>query len=210
MGDFSEKVSRETLERLRIYEQLLVSWQQKTNLIGSGTTSDIWNRHILDSFQVAELVFGHGLKAPTLVDIGTGAGLPGLIIAIAMAEHGGGHVHLVESNGKKCAFLRTALSKLDLPKDISVVVHNQRIESALPKIQLCHFLTARALTSLAGLLDFRLLLPQPNVICYFQKGANVDSEIEAARKTFDFQYNLIPSSLAHDSVVLEIEGILKR
>lgn len=205
-GNPSASVSRETTERLTIYADELAVWQRKTNLIGSGTVDDIWSRHIEDCLQVAEMIPG----GARVIDIGAGAGLPGLIVAIFLAERGGGAVRLVESNGKKCAFLRAVAAKLKLPPTVTMQIDNRRIEKALPDVEGCEFLTARALASLSDLLAFRLLLNDFNTTSLFQKGARWKEELAEARKIYDFEYGAIPSCLNPDGVILKIGPVEKR
>src|SRR5688572_2312483 len=104
-------VSRETSRRLDLFVEVLLQWQQKTNLIGASTIPHLWTRHIADSLQLLPL-------APTArrwIDLGSGAGFPGLVIAAALADETGTEVHLVESNSKKAAFLREAARRIGAP-----------------------------------------------------------------------------------------------
>ena len=144
-------VSRETMDRFDLYVGLLQRWQTIKNLVGPGTMSSVWTRHIADSAQLAKFA----PDARIWVDIGSGAGFPGLVIAILLADRPGFHMHLVESNGRKVAFLREVARTLALP----VTVHDCRIEAAfsvLPEQIDC--LTARALASLKELLEMQAKL----------------------------------------------------
>jgi 16S rRNA (guanine527-N7)-methyltransferase len=209
-GNLSTSVSRETYDRLAIYAYELAVWQRKINLIGSGTVDDIWSRHIEDCFQVAEIV----PDGARVIDIGAGAGLPGLIIAICLAERGSeqsrSSVQLIESSGKKCAFLRAVIAKLNLPEPLAVKVDNRRIEMALPDVAGCDFLTARALAPLSDLLSFRLLLNDSNTISLLQKGSLWREELAEAKKIYNFEYDAIPSKLNPDGVILKIGTVEKR
>ncbi len=115
-----ENVSRETWERLEQFVELLLKWQNSTNLVASSTLPQVWTRHIADSLQLLALA----PDARTWIDLGAGAGFPGLVIACALAKIPGAEVHLVESNQKKASFLREAARILSLP----AIVHAQRIE----------------------------------------------------------------------------------
>src|SRR5690348_13481288 len=107
-------VSRETEERLVRFVELLLLWQEKTNLVASSTVDRIWSRHIADSLQLLELA----PDAKAWIDLGSGGGFPGIPIACALADTSGARVHLVESNGKKAAFLREAVRQLALPAEV--------------------------------------------------------------------------------------------
>ena len=113
-------VSRETLQRLDAFVEILLTWNAHTNLIGGSTVPHLWTRHIADSLQLLDLA----PDARTWVDLGSGAGFPGLVIACALADTPGAKVHLVESTGKKATFLRDAARLTGAP----VVVHAERIE----------------------------------------------------------------------------------
>lgn len=199
-------VSRETEQRLRVFETLLVKWQSKMNLIGRGTVEDVWNRHVLDAWQVAELIE----KDEDVVDLGSGAGLPGLVTACRQRELGYGSTIMIESNAKKCAFLRTAVRELDLGDISGVRIINKRVEAALPVIEQTVTITARALASLINLLDYVSLLPHPPVRTLFPKGRTFRSEVEEAQRAFQFQHRVIPSRIERDSVILECWDISRR
>lgn len=121
-----QDVSRETLARLKIYEETLLKWRAVKNLVSPSTVRDIWSRHFEDSFQLLRLA----PKARIWVDIGSGAGFPGLVIAIALADVDGSCVHLVESDNRKCAFLRE-VARLT---QVRVVVHHSRAEDIISKL----------------------------------------------------------------------------
>ena len=157
-------VSRETRARLQIYVDLLCKWQPKINLISNATLPDIWQRHIIDSLQLLALLPAERLR---IMDIGTGAGLPGVILALA-SDH---EVHLVESDQRKCAFLRTALRETGR----QAVIHNQRIETC-PDLE-CDLITARALASVEDLLSLTTPQHRSGLRCLFLKGRNLTSEL---------------------------------
>ena len=202
-----KNVSRETEQRLTVFHDLLVQWQARINLIAPSTLEHIWSRHIVDSVQVYEALD----QADDIVDIGSGAGLPGMIIAILLADEGGGRVHLVESNGKKCAFLNAANRQLglrDLGVDVTVV--NDRIEKALPKIERPQMITARALASLNDLLRLTAPYLQAGTIGVFPKGRDHQAEIAEAQRHWEFDHTLQPSQLADGSVLLKISSLKPR
>jgi 16S rRNA (guanine(527)-N(7))-methyltransferase RsmG len=159
-------VSRETEERLREYLRLLLTWNAKINLIAAAPEEEIWQRHVLDSWQLLPL-----LPPGPLADLGSGGGLPGLVIAIGRAEE----THLVESDRRKCAFLMEASRALGLAH---VRVHPSRIEAArLPKMQV---VTARALAPLKDLLSNAAQILAPGGVAVFPKGRNAEAELTAA------------------------------
>lgn len=179
-------VSHETLTRLDRFVSELTEWQKRINLISSSTIDDIWLRHILDSAQL------HNLQpdAQIWLDIGSGGGLPGLVIACQMADHTDGRmIHLVESNKKKAAFLRHVVVSLGLPAQI----HDCRIEDVILNFTQVDVVTARALASLDTLLQYTNQLLKSGTIGLFPKGRDVESELTNASKNWQFSYSLLPS-----------------
>jgi 16S rRNA (guanine527-N7)-methyltransferase len=137
----------ETLRSLQIYAELLQKWQRAVNLVGDSTLDDLWVRHFADSLQVAEAV----PEARKWLDLGSGGGFPGLVTAIRYAGEPGARVHLVESNRRKCAFLREAARATDAP----AIVHCGRIEEVLPSFnEPIDAVSARALASLERLIAY--------------------------------------------------------
>ena len=192
-------VSRETAECLDRYVELLREWQRHINLVSPATVPEIWTRHLEDG-----LVLGHLARRVTRwADIGSGAGLPGLVLAILMREREGGHVDLVESNGKKAAFLRTVIRELGLPAQ----VHASRIEDCAKIIASAQAVSARALASLTDL--FALVGPHlsADATCWFPKGRNHDEEIAEASAHWRFDMVKHSSHIEDGSVVLEIRRL---
>lgn len=185
-------VSRETSERLAAYVALLTKWNAKINLVGPATLADVWRRHILDSAQIHPLVAGAGV----LVDLGSGAGLPGLILAIL----GGPQVHLIESDARKCAFLHEAARVTGA----KLTIHNKRIEAA-PRLE-ADVVTARALAPLAQLLDHAVRFLKPAGKCVFLKGARQADELTEARKSWHMKVTERPSLSDPSGVILEVES----
>ena len=191
-------VSRETLERLDCFVALLTEWQARINLIAPATLGEVWDRHIVDSLVLERLLPTFGRA----IDLGSGGGLPGLIVAATRLD-GGGVVDLVESNAKKAAFLRTVQRELGLPG----TVHVARIETCGAAIAAADVVTARALApldALCGLVGPHL---KPGARCFFQKGRSHEQEIAAATAHWRFTMLRHASGLADDSVVLELTGI---
>lgn len=187
-------VSRETLMRLEAYVELLLKWQNAVNLVGPSTLKDVWRRHILDSLQ---LIPYSSKETASALDLGSGAGLPGLVLAIA----GVAGMTLVESDARKVAFLREAARVTAT----EVEVFHGRIES-LParKVDL---VTARALTSVAGLLSYTWPYLQPEGQCLFLKGRGVDDELKEAESLWKMRVTRYPSCTSPEGVILQLEGI---
>lgn len=177
-------VSRETADRLDRYVALLKRWQGVKNLVAPSTLNDIWRRHILDSAQLAPLLG----SATTIVDLGSGAGFPGLVLAI-VAPVPGRVVHLVESNNRKAAFLQEAARETGAP----AIVHPQRIEAVMAAPPKADLVTARALAPLADLLALSESLLKSGAGALFLKGQDVERELTEAAKSWRITANLIPS-----------------
>lgn len=187
-------VSRETLDRLCAYADLLVKWQARINLVGRSTVGDLWRRHMLDSAQLWPL-----LPTPTrtLVDLGSGAGFPGLVLAIM----GVPDVHLVESDVRKGAFLR----EVARVTGAAVTVHSQRIEALEPFA--ADVVTARALAPVAQLLDYAAPFLGPHSQCLFLKGQNVASELTDAHKMWNMTVDSTPSKSDSAAAILRLSEV---
>lgn len=171
-------VSRETLDRLDRFVALLLMWQRTTNLIAPSTVHCVWTRHIADSLQVLDLA----PEARIWIDLGSGAGFPGLMIACALAQRPDAIVHLLESNAKKAAFLREAKRLTGAP----VIVHAERIESFVQSFSgPVDVVTARALAPLSELLALSApLLTRTGVQGLFLKGRDAELELHDADKSW--------------------------
>lgn len=192
-------VSRETLERLTVYVRLLQDWNKKINLVSPRTLPDVWQRHIRDSLQIMKFVPEGDM---TWVDLGSGAGFPGLVVAIAARESRSNHqMTLVESDQRKAAFLRAVARETAT----ALTVLDQRIESVEPLG--ADVLSARALAPLSQLLVYseRHLASEGTAI--FPKGANAQAEITAALEQWQFDCEEHPSVTDPDAVVLKIGNI---
>jgi 16S rRNA (guanine527-N7)-methyltransferase len=189
-------VSRETLARLETYAALLVRWQARINLVGPDTLPDLWTRHILDSAQVWPLI---PPEARRVADLGSGAGFPGLVLAILGAPD----VHLVESDARKCAFLREA-ARLTETK---VTVLNRRIEQVAPLS--ADVVTARALAPLSLLLDWAAPHLAAGGQCLFLKGRGADDELTATAKEWKIAHRRIPSLTDPEGVLLQLREVCR-
>lgn len=185
-------VSRETLDRLASHLDLLRRWQKRINLVGAATLRDPWRRHMLDSAQLAPLV----PAGARLADLGSGAGFPGLVLAILR----GGPVHLIESDARKAAFLREAVRITGAPAE----VHNARAEQLDLKADI---VAARACAPLDRLLGLALPLLAPGGLCLFLKGARVEEEVREARTAWKMALRRHRSRSAPDGVVLEVSRL---
>jgi 16S rRNA (guanine527-N7)-methyltransferase len=177
-------VSRETEHRLRTYVAELERWQTVKNLVGPATLDQIWTRHIADSAQLLRL-------APTArrwLDLGSGAGFPGLVIAILLGNEA--DVHLVESNSRKCAFLRAAIRSTGA----KAVVHESRIEAIVANFAgRIDIVTARALAPLVRLLPMVKDLLRTGAMGIFPKGQDLDAELTEATKSWRINTEVVPS-----------------
>lgn len=176
-------VSRETSERLDVFVSELERWQKVKNLVGPSALHEIWSRHIADSLQLHRIAPESGIW----LDIGSGGGFPGIVIAILRTEHKLGQVHLIESNGRKCAFLRHVIRRCGL----DAVVHEGRIEAVIDTIGLpVRFVSARAVAPLAQLIDWSKALLRNGAVGIFPKGQDVESELQEASIYWAFAADL--------------------
>ncbi len=196
-------VSRETEARLDRYVELLVAWQAKTNLVAPSTLPQIWTRHIADSLQLLSLA----PSAKIWVDLGSGGGFPGVVLACAMAEQEGAMVHLVERNAKKAAFLREAIRITGGRGTVHLADIGDYVDSFRGPVD-C--ITARALASLNVLLGFAEPLLKDGAKALFLKGQDVESELTEATKYWKIEPQLHPSRTGGHGWVAEFDGIERR
>ncbi|OCW57343.1 16S rRNA (guanine(527)-N(7))-methyltransferase RsmG [Hoeflea olei] len=197
-------VSRETWKRLEIYADLVRKWQPAINLISPKTLPQLWDRHVLDSLQLFRLQ----PEPLTWLDMGSGAGFPGVVTAIALAEKGTGWVHLAESNNKKAAFLRQAIAATGARAS----VHPERIEALHGTLGPIDAISARALAPLADLLAYAapFAADNPKLQLWFHKGLDYPQEVRSARDLWGFDL-VEHESLAQDgSAILELGNLSKR
>jgi 16S rRNA (guanine527-N7)-methyltransferase len=193
-------VSRETAARLDRFVALLIAWEKHTNLIARSTIPVIWTRHIADSLQLLALA----PRAKVWADLGSGAGFPGIVIACALAETKGARVHLVESIGKKAAFLREAIQVTGAP----AIVHALRIEDFVDKApESIEVVTARALAPLPKLLPLAYPLLTKGAVGLFLKGQDVGSELTAAAKYWKIQSDLVRSRTDQRAQILIVKTL---
>jgi len=194
-------VSRETIVLLQRLGLLVEKWNKSINLISKKTVPEIWSRHILDS---AQIFYANNRGFKKWLDMGSGAGFPGLVVAIlAKDKNIGGETVLVESDKRKCVFLSTVKRELNL--NLSII--NKRIESC--DGQQADVISARALADLSSLLDLSFNHLSDNTTLIFSKGKSWKEELVAAEKTWNFRWEAVTSITDAKSVVLKI-GELSR
>lgn len=191
-------VSRETLQRLDRYKKLIEKWNPKINLVAASTLPEFQSRHLDDSLQLVDLVAAEG---GTWLDLGSGGGLPGLVVAIMTADRPTSII-LVESDHRKSAFLRNAVRELVLP---NVTVISDRIMTIPP--QQADHISARALAPLSQLLEMVHLHMKPSGTAYLMKGRTWREEIVRAKRDWQFDLEAIPSRTDPEAAILKVTGV---
>lgn len=196
-------VSRETTERLMAFEELFIKWSSAINLASPSTLSSLWTRHILDSAQLINIAEKDATK---WLDLGSGGGFPGIVMACFLKERAGASIDLIESAGKKAAFLRTAAGHLSVPAKI----HAERIDKMWGKIDTPHVVTARALAALKDLFALSEPWLSNGATAIFQKGRDFQIEIDQAKVDWDFHYKQHVSAIDETSVILVITDLRRK
>ena len=221
-------VSRETMARLDRFVALLLAWQRHTNLIAPSTIPTLWTRHVADSLQLVNLIEGAPspvAHSPPLVgdrqggeakghregrvwlDLGSGGGFPGIVIACALADVPGTCVHLTDSNLKKAAFLREAVRETGVPG----IVHAARIETLDATLgAIADYVTARAVAPLPDLLAMIAPLLKKGAKALLLKGQHLDTELTAATKHWNIEAEIIPSKTSRGGKILIVHALSKR
>jgi 16S rRNA (guanine527-N7)-methyltransferase len=181
------------LERFRA---MLADWNERMNLVSAASLAAFWPRHALDSAQLLVVA----PAARIWVDIGAGAGFPGLVLAILLKREAGATVHLVESTAKKCRFLEAVAETLNLP----VRIHNGRAENLALEADI---VTARAVAPLGRLLGFARPYLEKGAVGLFAKGRGAEAEIAEARRAWRFTCNMTPSLSDPEGRILRVEGL---
>jgi 16S rRNA (guanine527-N7)-methyltransferase len=204
-ADFAEvfKVPRETIHRLVRYAELLALWKSSKNLVARSTLPATWSRHFADSAQLCALA----PEARLWLDLGSGAGFPGLVVAILQSGKPNFRMHLVESNRKKCAFLAEVTRETEAPVDI----HAMRIEELAESAESLRpdVVSARALAPLPRLLDLASPFFGAKTRGLFLKGRDAEAEIAEARTRFDFGCRIRPS-LTADGWIVEVSDLRRK
>ncbi len=197
-------VSRETAERLDEFVALLLEWQRRINLVAPSTLPQVWTRHIADSLQLLTLAS----SARTWIDVGSGAGFPGMVIACALAHLPGARVDLVESNRKKATFLEAVQRAIGCP----AAVHPERVEQfAASFAGRADVICARAVAPLNELLTLTYpLLNKTGAVALFPKGQNADRELREASDRWQMYATLVPSRTDRAGRIMVIRGLSRR
>ena len=197
---FRRDVSRETRARLEIYESLLRRWQERVNLVSEASLARLWTRHFLDSAQLGPML----ACAPDthIVDVGSGAGFPGMVLAILDRRR---RISLVEANARRCAFLREVAQATDS----AVSVIEGRLEAPALRAQLAPAgrIVARACAPLRDLLDLVFPILDSRTSCIFPKGRRYHAELEAARRRWTFRVEMLPSVTDAEARILRISDV---
>ena len=193
-------VSRETLTSLSALAALLVKWNRSINLIARRDEAQLWSRHILDSAALWPVIRQAGSESSTVLDIGSGGGFPGLVLA-TLARHAAGDqtFDLVDSDQRKCAFLRESAARLNLPARVTC----SRIED-LP-VRRWDWVTARALASVDDLLGMTVALRKEGARLALLKGDRVKEELTAAQRRWHIEHQVLPNALTGRGYILIIE-----
>jgi 16S rRNA (guanine527-N7)-methyltransferase len=196
-------VSRETEARLDRYLDLLVTWQAKTNLVAPSTLPHLWTRHVSDSLQLLDLA----PSAKIWVDLGSGGGFPGVVLASALADMPGAHIHLVERNAKKAAFLREAIRITSAPATVHLAGIGDIVDRLGSRVD-C--VTARALAPLHQLVGFAEPLVREGAKALFLKGQDVEAELTEATKYWHIEPRLHSSRTGGHGWIVELDRIERR
>lgn len=200
MAEFAKSlnVSRETIERLEIYHRLLCKWQRAINLVSPTTIPEAWSRHIVDSAQILPLIPSH---IKIIADLGCGGGFPGLVLAILEPRF---EMHLIESDEKKCQFMRTVSRETNTP----VTIHNKRIEQAHDDVR-PDMVSARALASLERLFGYcePWRRNNPALEYLFLKGARAEEEVAEACEKYRFSCDYYASETDMQAQILHIKDV---
>jgi 16S rRNA (guanine527-N7)-methyltransferase len=196
-------VSRETFEGLEAFETMFLTWARRINLAAPSTLDDVWDRHILDSAQLFPLVAPNTLR---WLDLGSGGGFPGLVLAFLLRERSGGGIDLIESSRKKAGFLQAVTGHFSLPAR----VHAQRIDAEIKGLRQPDVVTARALAPLADLLGLAFPWLSTGASGFFHKGRDYRQEVEESSHAWEYDLVEHRSKIDADGVILEIKGLKRR
>ncbi len=199
--DVAGPVSRETFRDLQAFQTMFATWAQRINLVAPSTLKEVWRRHILDSAQLFPLA----PNAVKWLDLGSGGGFPGLVLAFLLRERGG-QIDLVDSNHKKAGFLKAVIGQFSLPAK----VHVQRIDAGIELVSVPETVTARALAPLDQLLGLTFPWLSRTSRGFFHKGRDYRQELEESIPAWRFDLIEHQSKIDDDSVILEIGNLTRR
>ncbi|MGO4873007.1 MAG: 16S rRNA (guanine(527)-N(7))-methyltransferase RsmG [Roseiarcus sp.] len=195
-------VPPETEARLAVYVDLLGRWRKVTNLVSETSFAEVWTRHIADSAQLLALA----PHARRWVDIGSGAGFPGMVIAIQLADVAGARVHCIESDRRKCAFLRDVARATGAPAEI----HPVRIESIDPQtLAPVDAVTARACAPLPRLVEFARVWIVQGAVGVFPRGRSAEAQLDTYPAAPDLAIDFVASKLDPEAAILRVRSALK-
>ncbi|MCC7305064.1 MAG: 16S rRNA (guanine(527)-N(7))-methyltransferase RsmG [Alphaproteobacteria bacterium] len=193
-------VSRETFGKLKLYSELLVKWQKAINLVSPGSLEHMWERHFADSAQLASLV----PASSKVADLGSGAGFPGMVLAIMRPDL---NVHLIESDGRKCEFLKNVSRETET----DIIIHNTRVEEALDGTG-SKIIVARGFAPLSKILDYAApsIEKNPDLVLILLKGKDAAEEIKDAQKKWNFTVKQTESRTDRQAKILEISQVTEK
>lgn len=195
-------VSRETISKLKAYENMVLEWNNKINLVSRSSVENLWNRHILDSLQLIQFIKSTDKK---LVDFGSGAGFPAIVIAIMCEQlFPELKVNLVESIGKKITFLKAVKEELNL----NINIYHDRIENL--KISEIDIISSRALAALPKLLEYAQPFCERNTRLVFPKGENWKEELQVAQQKWLFDFKVVQSLTNTSGQILNISNLRRK
>ena len=190
-------LSKNQIEKIEFFLLKIIGYNKHTNLVGKSTIINIWDRHVLDCLQLSKFIDN---KKSKIFDLGSGAGLPGVLLSII----GYNNILMVDSVKKKTDFIKTVINDLSL----NAKVQNKRIEKIKTTKQ--DIIVSRALAPLSKLITYALLHSEKNTTLLFLKGRNVNSEIKIAMKSFNFDFKKFESISAGDGCILQIKNFKKK
>ncbi|RWN45602.1 MAG: 16S rRNA (guanine(527)-N(7))-methyltransferase RsmG [Mesorhizobium sp.] len=199
LQDAAGPVSRETFDRLVAFEQMFQKWNRSINLVAQSTSGDVWQRHILDSAQLGRIE----PVSKRWVDLGSGGGFPGLVMAFLLAERDGASIDLVESNRKKASFLQTVVGQFSLPARVVA----RRIDDSHGLVSTPQIVTARALAPLSTLLDLSAPWLISGARGLFHKGRDYRTEVQESVHRWSFDLVEHPSMTDVGGVILELSNL---
>ncbi len=199
------KLGGETVGRLDRFVDLLLAWQRRTNLVAPSTIPSLWTRHVADSLQLLDVADSPRDEPRVWLDLGSGGGFPGMVIACALADVPGAQIHLVESNLKKAAFLREATRETTAP----AIVHATRIEQLIPAFDAItvDYVTARALAPLPDLLEMIAPFVKKGAKALLLKGQDLDHELTESTKHWHIEAESVPSRTSKTGRILVIHTL---
>lgn len=189
------------VDDLKKYVELLVKWQKQINLVSNASLADVWNRHVLDSLQIYPLI---PETARSVVDLGSGSGFPGLIVALLSKTYGGPEVHLIEADSRKCVFLNEVNSQTGA----GAIIHARRVES-ITDLK-ADVVTARALAPLRKLLKLATRFENGETTYVFLKGEKAQDELTEAQKDWTMDVQRTPSRTLATATIFTLKGLTRR